>query len=530
MKTTRRRIMQASLGAGQLALLGAAGFRSRRVHAGGAGDHPTRLLTIYARGGWMPELFFSPLDAAGIAAKIPAPTEYLGEPTFFTAADVRNIDGSGDAPDADDPSYQRIRVPHLWDEAALAAGGLDPQNGATSPLGYSWRHGDLFKRASIIHGIDVGTAAHDSGQVSMFCGLAGPKFRSPALHAWVAEAFAKEFPERPLPSVSVGQGPIAYPVSLGPSATPTRIASAASLEATLSERSDLAWNGLRDRADHPQFAFDSRPMLEPIATNAVDEHVLARSRRLFGTVNAGTDAFYEDFYETYSTVSKQLALDLVTSLEQTPGWESFVPTWAVPENGPPPYGVKFGYANGSDTGSGWSEQFGLALKLFKADLCSAISLRVSGVEDFDFDTHDGALGPARQFLQVRALLEVVGRFMHEMAATPAGNGKSLLDDTLVLVFSEFSRTWPGTACDHWPATSVLMCGGGIVGNRQVGNFDLDVASYSPLGSSIPLVDEGGDEVTRMPRSADIIYTSLKVLGVEDFFIPGGPAEIIGVRP
>lgn len=530
MKTTRRRILQASLGAGQLALLGAAGFRSRRVHAGGAGDHPTRLLTIYARGGWMPELFFTPLDAAEITAKIPEPTQFLGEPTFFTPAEVRNIDGTGDDPDPDDPTLKRIRVPHLWDEAALAAGGIDPQNGATSPLGYAWRHGELWTRASILHGIDVGTAAHESGQVSMFCGLAGPKFRSPALHAWVAESFADAFPHRPLQSVSVGQGPIAYPVSLGPAATPTRIASSASLEATLSERSDNAWAGLRDRTDHPQFAFDSLPMAETIPTNAMDEHVLRRSRRLFGTVNAGTDAFYEDFYDTYATVSKQLALDLVSQLEQTTGWENFTPAWAVPSGGPPPYGVKFGFANGSDSGSGYSEQFGLALKLFKADLCSAISLRVTGVENFDYDTHAGDLGPPQQFLQVRALLEEVGRLLHEMAATPAGNGKSLLDDTLVLVFSEFSRTWPGTACDHWPATSVVMAGGGIMGNRQIGGFDLDVESYSPLGKSIPLVDEGGDGIVRMPRSADVIYTSLKVLGVEDFFIPGGPAEIVGVRP
>src|SRR5690349_4265788 len=122
MNTTRRRILQASLGAGQLALLGALGFRSRRVHAGGAGDHPTRLLTIYTRGGWMPELFFTPLEAAQIEQKIPEPTQFLGEPTFFTPADVRNIDGTGDDPDPDDPTLKRIRVPHLWDEAALAAG------------------------------------------------------------------------------------------------------------------------------------------------------------------------------------------------------------------------------------------------------------------------------------------------------------------------------------------------------------------------------------------------------------------------
>ena len=116
-----------------------------------------------------------------------------------------------------------------------------------------------------------------------------------------------------------------------------------------------------------------------------------------------------------------------------------------------------------------------------------------------------------------------------MKATPVGNGKSLLDDTLVLVFSEFSRTWPGTACDHWPSTSVMIAGGGTHGNRQLGGFDLEASGYSPLGVPSAIVDEGGQMIERPLRTADIIYTSLVALGVEDFFLPGGPGEIVGVR-
>ena len=526
---SRRRLLQLGIGASQLALLGSLGIQPRRARADHGSNHPTRLLTIYVNGGWMPELFFTPLSAAQIEQAVPAPEVYLGEPCFFGPQDVRNLDGSGDEPDPQDPTLTRIRAPILWDEDALAAGGPDPQNGVTSPLGYAWKFNDLYQRACIVHGIDVGTAAHLSGRVSMMCGVAGPKFRSPALHAFVASAFADRFPHRPLQSVSIGAGPTPQRVSLGPAATPTRIVSAASLENTLSERSDLAWAGLRDRAPHEQFGFDSSPRPEPIDTNAIDEYVLARTRRLYGTVNSGTNAFYEGLYETYSTVSRQLGLDIVTTLEATTGWENFVPTWAVPSGGPPPYGVKFGLANGSDTGAGWSDQFDLALRLFKADLASALSIEAPGIDGFHFDTHDGLNGPRRQFLQNRVVLEIIGRLLHEMEATEVEPGKSLLDDTLVVVYSEFSRTWPGTACDHWPFTSVVMAGGGLAGNRQVGGFDLEVESPSPIGLSIPMVDEGGDEIDRPPRSGDLIFTALHAMGVEGAFIPGGVADISGVR-
>lgn len=529
MRSSRRQILKAALGTTQLALLGALGGRSRRARAGVDPSKPSRLLTIYVPGGWMPELFFSPLTGPQITAKVPAPTSHLGEPCFFGPNDVRNLDGTGDDPDPDDPSMMRLRVPHLWDEAALAGGGLDPQNNTTSPLGYAFRHDELWRDVSVIHGIDVGTAAHYSGYVSVLSGVAGPTFRSPAIQAWVAEALANVYPERPLPSVAVGGGPLGEPVHLGPSATPTAVSNTASIANTLSERSDQAWSGLRDRSARPDIGFDSMLREGTLTTNAIDEHVRARSRRLYGTVNSGTQGFYEDFYETYATVSRQLALDLVTVLEQTVGWENFTPTWANPNNGPGPSGLKFGYANGGDSGAQWADSFDLALRLFKADLCSAISLEALGAGGFYFDTHQGDIGAMNQFVHVRAVLEAIGRMLHEMKQTPVGNGKSLLDDTLVLVFSEFSRTWPGTACDHWPSTSMLVAGGGTHGNRQLGGFDLDVPGYSPLGVPTSLIDEGGQRISRPLRTADVVFTGLRTLGVEDFFIAGGPGEIVGVR-
>ncbi len=529
MSLSRRRIMQAGLGASQLALLGGLGLRPKAARAGGDRGGPTRLLTIYVNGGWMPELFFTPLSDAEIGSAVPPPEVFLGEPCFFEASDVENLDGTGNDPDPEDESIRRIRCANQWDEAALAAGQVVVQDGVTTPNGWSWKHNNLYEKAAVIHGVDVGTAAHLSGKVSMMSGVAGPKYRSPAVHAFVAEAFAELFPGRPLQSVSVAQGLTPDPGHLGAAAKPTRINSIASLEKALSERPDAAWSGLRDRGPNPQFAFDGAPMADAIDSNAIDEFVLARSRRLYGTVNSGTNRFYQDFYETYSIVSKQLGLDLVTQLEATPGWENFNAPWAA-YDGPGPRGIKFGLANGGDSGSLWADSFDLSLKLLKADLCSAVSMEVPSVAGFYFDTHDGATGAQQQYLHVRAVLEIIGRLLHEMDETPVQGGKSLLDDTVVMVFSEFSRTWPGTACDHWPATSVLLAGGGIKGNRQIGSFDLNAGGYSPIGVPIPMRNEGGgnDIIERAPRSADVVYTVLQALGIHDVFIPGGVAEILGV--
>ncbi|MBL4637057.1 MAG: DUF1501 domain-containing protein [Kofleriaceae bacterium] len=120
-----------------------------------------------------------------------------------------------------------------------------------------------------------------------------------------------------------------------------------------------------------------------------------------------------------------------------------------------------------------------------------------------------------------------------MKATPAPNGNgTLLDDTLVMVFSEFSRTWPNSGtCDHWPITSTVFAGGGITGNRMIGGYDFSgmaANTTGPRGAAVDVIEEGGDAANRAPRSADIVHTALKILGIDDFFIPGGSAEIVGV--
>src|SRR4051794_25060354 len=135
MKLSRRALLKASLGATQVGLLAKLGLSPSVARAAG-GTGPTKLLTIYFPGGWMPTDLFCPLSSTEITRLIPSKTQYLNDPVFYDAADVTNLDGSGNAMGAN--GNARLRVPKLWDETSLAASAPDSRGGGmTSPNGWS---------------------------------------------------------------------------------------------------------------------------------------------------------------------------------------------------------------------------------------------------------------------------------------------------------------------------------------------------------------------------------------------------------
>ena len=533
MKVTRRELLKLGLGAAQMALLGGFGLSPRRARADASGGRPNKLLTIYMAGGWMPAYFFCPMDDATIRTYIPpagAAQAYRNEPLFYDPEHVINLDGSGAAPDAEDARFQRLRVARRWDEEALSQGQGDRRQG-TAPHGWAWKYYRLYEDTCVVHGIDQGTAAHESGKISAMCGAAGSRYRAPAMHAVVANALYDAYSSsRPLGSVSLGLAPVPDALGLPARAAPVSIQGLETLAYTLSERPDQAWEGLRGtRAEQPRVAYDGQVLPSTLAANPMDDYVMRRIRRLRGTTNRGTDLFYEAMHEMVATVSSQLAQDVVTTLEMTPAWEMLEHPYWIPSNWSP-FGADLGGGVTSDSGGTWRDSFDLTLKLLKSDLCSAISLDCRGLGNYYFDSHGN--GHPIQFLQVRATLDVVGRLLGEMKSTPTSGGRSLLDDTQVVIFSEFARTWPGSGnCDHWPITSVAFVGGCARGNRMIGNYDftnLSPTVNGPNGASIDLIDEGGDPTVRAPRSADVAHTVYHLMGIEDFFIPGGSAEIVGV--
>lgn len=531
-KSTRRQLLLAGLGATQLALLDRFGYSplsSKPARAAEGG--PTRLLTIYVPGGWMPVYLFCPLTGSEITKSLPSPKMTYGEPAYYLPEWVKNLDGSGDA-DAGS-KVQRLRVPVMWDETSLSAGQPDGKialpgaSGVTSVShGWSWIHHKLWENASVVHGIDQGTATHASGVISALCGAAGADFRAPAVHAVVANALYDAHKEdRALPSVAVGGAPIPQHLDLPARVAPAVLDSTSSVEWLLSERNDKAWGTIKDRTLRPQVDFTGAPIGD-IATTAIEEYALKMTRDRRGKSSEGTDAFLASLYDGTQGVSKVLARDVVSILEQTVGLEYNLTNYWAPFGDQYPWGSSIS-SNEADSGATWTDRFDLTLRLLKSNLTSAVSLVCPGINGFYFDTHGTEQG--LQFVFVRAVFDIIGRFLGEMKATPIGNGKTLLDDTLVLVISEFARTWPH-AQDHWPTTSVIFAGGGVAPNKMFGSYDVSAApQVGYLGTPIDLIDEGGDPVTRVPRSADVIHSAYHILGINDFFIPGGSAEVVGLK-
>jgi len=524
MRSTRRKLLQAGLGASQLLLLDKFGLLGSTKARAQSGNGPTKLLTVSFPGGWMPIYLWCPLTDAQIATHIPAPAVNMGEQVFFTADQVENLDGSANGELQD--GYAKLRVPNLWD-----IGGND-----ASPHGYAWRHYGLHEDHSVVHGVDMGTPSHESGRISSMCGVAGSTYRAPAMHSVVANALHERFADtRPLACVAVGDAPVPNPFDLPPTASPILMPTLDTLALTLSERRDEAWQGLRTRVDHDEFDYEGVGTGGRIGTNDLDEHALARMRQMSGRMNAGTDRFYERLYDTYRTISKQMAQDVVTTLEGIDGVDparAAPPSWITSNTSWGYFCSDIGPGISSDAGQSWAPDFDLTLKLLKSDLCTSVSLNCWGMGHEYFDHHSAGHRP--HFNYVRSAFDVVGRLIAEMKATPASSGNgSLLDDTVVVLMSEFARTWPGSGtCDHWPTTSVAFAGGGVMGNRSIGGYDLDAGAVNAIGyvgQPTDLTLEGGDAASRAPTSADVCHTVYQMMGIHQFFIPGGSGEILGLR-
>lgn len=541
---SRRKLLALGVGAGQLALLDRFGVST--AHASTA-HRPTKLLTIMVTGGWQPWFFFNPLKLTDVERFLPRPkvSSITQEPMYCVRGQLeRNLDGSA-AVDPQNPGDARpLRVPRLWDDAGLLANGVDarrahPLTGlTTSPFGYAWAHPGwrLWENAVVVHGIDQGTPAHQAGRIAALCGYAGQDFAAPGIHAVVANEMLRRFPERPLPAVTLGSTMSSSRKGLPAEVDATGITTIGDLSAYLSERSSEAWNGLRATTAAPDRGRQVKPqlslsgqMLGNAPTHPIDDFALAEMRRMHGKTNAATDGLLQKLYDGYLTVSKTLAADVVNAISATPGFEHTQPaSWA-------PSGMRFGIQSAGSLRNGFSgtEDFELALKLLKSNTTTSIamSLRVPiPAGGGYFDTHGGE---EFNWTWQSMTMEMIGRFVAELKATPAGAGNTLLDDTLIMVVSDFSRTWPiNGISDHWPITSVVYISGkALSGNRQIGNYD--TASRPPNsdgfeGVPIAMKDEKGDTQTRAPRAHDSIYTAFHLFGI-DRFMPDGPGDIIGVR-
>lgn len=132
-------------------------------------------------------------------------------------------------------------------------------------------------------------------------------------------------------------------------------------------------------------------------------------------------------------------------------------------------------------------QADLAIDAISGGLCRAVTLSSRQ----GWDTHDN--NQAEQAVMHDDLFGGVTRLGDILAARPGARaGSTMLDETVVVVMSEFSRTpkLNGQAGkDHWPVTSALVFGGGVAGGKAYGGTSatldpllIDYASGQPNGS------------------------------------------------
>lgn len=529
MKLSRRRLFELAFGASQVALLSRFGLE--RAWARDAADYPTKMLGIWLDGGCHWETFFSPLSEAGITKFIPEPAGG-SRPWGYLPSQVQCFDGT--MPDLQDPNpIKKIRGPIYWnwadpkDTRGKVAGSNDAQ--ISRPWGYGWADPSykLYDKTTVLIGADQGTASHASGVIASMCGVAGSNFRAPSVQAVVAAAMASRFPDRPIPNVNLG-GYATEALGLPALARPTRLSSAATIEPTLSERRDSAWKGLRQRHQIEELGFDGASLGGHVDASIVDAALLKAMREERGVSTRGTDELLEQLYETYKKTSNAIARDVLTVLERTPSWEHITadPLYPMADT------ACIGYADSCGPFSSMAP-YDFALQLLKSDLVTSVNLRATSFNNASFDTHTSE-GPQIHTNHLRIALEGAARLCLEMSLTPSPSrpGKTLLDETLVYIYSDFGRTFPKRGSDHHPATCAMLVGGGVKGNQMIGGYD-ETMNGSPMGSPVKIIEETGDVSMRAPRSQDIAATVLHAFGLEggkDFFIPGGFGHFDGVVP
>jgi hypothetical protein len=293
MKFSRRGLLATSLGASQLYLLSRFNLLgSGKARAAVDPDRPTKLLTIMVPGGIHHEFLWSIFYDASISRFIPPP-----EPrTFYDASMVENLDRSG-AADADAP-IRRLRAPVTWNWDSPAdngfGGGVHPVHGGPyDPKGYAWAAPEykLYENIAVIHGVDQGTAAHDSGKIASMCGIAGGNFQIAGIPAVVANYFFARFADdRPIPSVSIRgepRAPALPPIPSTMSSTP--ISSVRDIEFMLSDRRPN-WDGLRARREIDGLAFDGSRLGGTVSVTAADEVLLRASYVLICSLLIGSDS------------------------------------------------------------------------------------------------------------------------------------------------------------------------------------------------------------------------------------------------
>ena len=64
---------------------------------------------------------------------------------------------------------------------------------------------------------------------------------------------------------------------------------------------------------------------------------------------------------------------------------------------------------------------------------------------------------------------------------------------------------------------------------MIGRYDVNAAGRQGYEGVPVEVTDAGNKISRQLTSADVVQTAVAAMGIQNAFIPGGSAEIVGVR-
>lgn len=270
-------------------------------------------------------------------------------------------------------------------------------------------------RAAIVNGIDHHTVGHDSGQQMTMTGTSASSYPD-----WPTLIAAGGRGEYPLPHV-VFSGP-AYAGNLG--GTLVRAGGGTLL--------DLIDGSISGYADRPA------PLLSTPADSMVDAFVYGRTAAFDRARGGG------------SVRTGDRTTALLANLERGMELE----------------GRRF-EAGLDDLGNSLLEQAIKASELMRLGLSRCAMIGIPGGWDCHGDYRVNAA-------QNDAFFQALDALMQHLATTPGQASSWLVDEVVVVAWSEFGRTpkWNGgPGKDHWPYGSALVIGPGVSGGRVLGATD-----------------------------------------------------------
>jgi len=359
--------------------------------------------------------------------------------------------GGWDTTYALDPKTQspRVDVPQGTGEQITRFGAdLDIQTGPTRP-NVSAFFTKYASQAAVVRGISVGSVAHRECVKRMATGTRNET--NPDLAAIVAHDHGNDLP---LPYLILGDTAFAgeYAVSSG------RVGATNQILALID----------------PAQAYETAGK-KPYATSAAEDAILTR----------------------YATATK----NRVQATRGSQGYnkrrvDDFV---ASIERGKKLAEAKAGFGTRGRT-LAIANQVDLALDALEQDITQSVMLNTRlGWDTHDTNTDQGALYETT-FGALTTLLD-------EMTIRPGREaGSKMIDDTVVVCFSEFSRTPKlneNQGKDHWPITSAIVMGAGVKGGRSFG-ATTDAVETTPIDFATGAASAGGRVLTSSHFAAGLL--------------------------